>query len=92
MSNPIVYSQEEAQELLLEEVLSLEDLLFLESRLEQFVRAEDHEKPVFLRECVRHIWSTSHPEWPWDDPSPHIQGDPDFLRTRNVRQPVQVIG
>ena len=85
MSEPIVYSQEEAKEILLERVLNLEDLLFLESRLEQFVRAEDHEKPAFLRDCVRHIWSTTHPEWPWDDPSPDIQGNIEFLNARNVR-------
>lgn len=84
MSDPIVYSQEEALELLIDQVITLDAHIYLESRLEQFVRAEDHEKPPLMRECVRHIWSVSHPDWNWDDPSPALRDDPGLLKTRNV--------
>lgn len=88
MSDPIVYSQEEACEILIDQVITLDAHLYLESQLEHFVRAEDHERPSLMRKCVKHIWTASHPQWNWEDSSPAVQNDPELLKTRNVIFPM----
>lgn len=66
MAGPLSYSMEEAREILLDQVITLEDHIYLEGRREEYVRAEDYDRPTILQSCFRYIWSTTHPDWDWE--------------------------
>lgn len=70
MAQPLSYSIEEAREILLDQAITLEAHIYLEGRREEYVRAEDYDRPTILQSCFQSIWSTKHSDWDWDkDPA-----------------------
>ncbi|VDB96058.1 unnamed protein product [Peniophora sp. CBMAI 1063] len=67
MSAALSYSIEEAREILLDQAISLESHIYLEGRREEYVRSEDYERPAIIQSSFRHIWTSAHPDWDWDD-------------------------
>ena len=65
------------------EALNVEAFIYLEERCEEYVRAEDHERPVIIHSSFRHIWSSKHPEWDWEK-DPDEENAVDYNRQREV--------
>ncbi|KZV74334.1 hypothetical protein PENSPDRAFT_662516 [Peniophora sp. CONT] len=83
----ISYSVEEAREILLDQSITLEAHIYLEGRREEYVRAEDYERPDIILSSFRHIWSSAHPDWDWEkEEEEEGEGDMDYYRQRELKE------
>lgn len=78
------YSLEEAREILLDQVITLEAHIYLEGRREEYVRAEDYDRIGIIRSSFQHIWSSTHPEWDWEKEEPTASENSVYCTERDV--------
>lgn len=83
MTNHPSYSLEEARDILLEQSISLESHIYLEGRREEYVRAEDYDRPAIVNSSFRHIWSVAHSDWDWDK-EPPADAENEYYTQRDV--------
>ncbi|VDB90404.1 unnamed protein product [Peniophora sp. CBMAI 1063] len=79
----LAYSVEEAREILLDQVITLDSHIYLEGRREEYVRAEDHERPGIVRSSFRHIWSSAHPDWDWENET-DVENNSEYFEQREA--------
>lgn len=84
MQNPPSYSLEEARDILLEHSINLESHIYLEGRREEYVRAEDYDRPGIVNSSFRHIWSVAHPDWDWSKEDSPAETETEYFTQRDV--------